>query len=128
MKNQERSFGVSVGTVTGLLAAWMLWHGRVVHAVILGGCAVPLVTLGLLRPSWLRWPSAVWWRLARALGWINERILLSVVFVAIVTPVGLVMRLTGWDPMRRRHRGRSGSGWIPSPERLRDPKHFERMY
>ena len=40
-------------------------------------------------------------RLAEVLAWINTRILLSVVFFGMVTPMGLVMRWLGRDPMRR---------------------------
>lgn len=127
MNDQERSFGVSVGSVMGLVAAWAWWRGRMAAVVVLGGVALPLITLGLLKPVWLRWPSALWWRFARLLGWINARILLSVVFFGLLTPLALVMRLTGRDPLRIRRR-RSGSGWLPFPVRHQDPKHFERMY
>ncbi|MBI4354490.1 MAG: hypothetical protein HY595_04570 [Candidatus Omnitrophica bacterium] len=123
----ERSFGLSVGTVCALLAGWSLWRGRVVIAEWWLLVASALLVPALSKPSLLRVPHALWWRLSRVLGWINARILLSLVFVAVVTPVGLLMRLRGWDPLRM---GRSpqGSGWVPSPDRLRDPRHFERMY
>jgi hypothetical protein len=35
------------------------------------------------------------------LGWINTRILLGLIFYGIFTPLGLLMRLRGQDPMRR---------------------------
>jgi len=36
-----------------------------------------------------------------ALGWLNTRIILGVLFYALFTPMGLFMRLRGKDPMRR---------------------------
>jgi hypothetical protein len=39
--------------------------------------------------------------LADVLGWINTRILLSIVFFGLITPMGVVMRRLGKDPMRR---------------------------
>ena len=44
--------------------------------------------------------------------------------------VGLVKdlgeRLIGKDPLARRRR--SWRGWLPYPDRYRDPRHFERMF
>lgn len=123
----ERSFGLSVGTVCALLAAVSLWRGREIPALI-GGClALGLLVPAVIRPSALRIPSALWWRFAQALGWFNARVLLSAVFFLVATPLGLGLRLAGWDPLRLRNRVR-GSGWTPYPERMRDVKHYEHLY
>jgi len=64
-------------------------------------------------------------RLAHVLGWVNSRVLLTALFFLVLTPMGLVLRLAGRDPLRLRRR--EGSGWSPYPPRFRDPKHYERM-
>lgn len=126
IEKRERSFGLSVGTICGLLATYALWRARPTTAWIFGTLCVALIGPALLRPGLLTGPSAIWWRLAYGLGWINTRALLSAVFFCMLTPVGLVMRLRGWDPLRRRRDGESG--WLPYPERLQTPKHYERIY
>ena len=126
MRERERSFGLSVGAVCALLAGVSAWRGRVPPAAGLGLVAVGLLVPALLKPSLLRWPSAVWWRLAEAMAWVNSRVLLSLLFYGVLTPLGWVMRAGGWDPLRRRRR--HASGWEPSPDHLRDAKHYERMY
>jgi hypothetical protein len=45
----------------------------------------------------------------RVLGWINSRIILSIFFYMILTPVGILFRLLGKDPMRRRYDPAAGS-------------------
>ena len=40
-------------------------------------------------------------RFANVLGWINTRIILSLIFFLVVLPTGLIMRLSR-DPMRRK--------------------------
>ena len=122
----ERSFGFTVGPAFGLLAALLAWRGRHELAIGAAGLAAALALLAWLKPSLLRIPNAAWWRLAHALGWVNSRIVLSVFFLAVLTPVGLALRLAGRDSLRLRRR--QGSGWTPYPERIRDPKHYERMY
>lgn len=43
-----------------------------------------------------------WMRFAHALGWVNTRIILSFVYFLIFTPLALIFRLMGKDPMDRR--------------------------
>ena len=40
-----------------------------------------------------------WYKLAEGLGWFNSRVLLSVVYYLIVTPIALLFRLFGNDPL-----------------------------
>ena len=123
--NAERAFGLTVGAACGLLSAVLLWKGRGVPAAILGLLAALLVSLALTRPALLRIPNVVWRRFGRILGWCNTRILLAIFFFLVLTPVGLMARATGWDPLRLKRRGRD-SGWQPYP--ARDPKHYEHLY
>jgi hypothetical protein len=122
----ERSFGISVGAVLCAIALALLWRGRVGRAEVVGGIGVVLVVFGLVRPRLLTPVSDVWWRFAALLGWFNARVLLSVIFLLILTPLGLVWRLTGKDPLMRRRGARPG--WVPYPARYKDPHHFNKMF
>jgi len=125
-KNPERSFGLSVGIVLCLIAALLVWRGRVGRAEIVGAVGAVLLVLGLTYPPLLKWPSAAWWRLAHVLGYVNARILLTVLFAVILVPLSAVWRLTGKDPLSRRRS--SWPGWLPYPARYRDKHHYSRMY
>ncbi len=125
-RNPERSFGLSVGTVLILVAAALVWRGRLTTAAVVGGVGVLLVLLGYLQPLWLKWPSKAWWTLAMALGYVNARVILSIVFFILLTPMGLIWRLIGRDPLARRRS--SWTGWVAYPERYNDRAHFTRMY
>jgi hypothetical protein len=124
--NPERSFGISVGTVLCVIAGLLLWRGRIGRAEVVGGIGLVLVLFGLIYPPLLKYPSAAWWRFSRALGYVNARVLLSIIFFLILTPLGLVWRLTGKDPLARRRR--NWTGWTTYPARYKDGKHFDRMY
>jgi hypothetical protein len=125
-KNPERSFGISVGTVLLLIAAYAVWRGRMTLAEVFGGIGLVLVVLGYLRPSWLYYPSKAWWKFAIALGYVNARIILTIAFVIVLTPISIVWRLIGRDPLQRRRTG--WRGWTPYPERYRNAQHFTKMY
>jgi hypothetical protein len=125
-KNPERSFGVSVGAVLCIIAVVLLWRGRASRAEILGAVGAALLVCGVLHPPLLKWPSAAWWRLSRTLGAINSRVLLTVLFGLVLTPLSLAWRLTGKDPLSRDRS--KWPGWSPYPQRYRNSKHYERMY
>jgi len=64
--------------------------------------AVALVVPAIVLPRSLTYVHRVWMAAGEALGWINTRIILSVIFYALVTPMGILMRRFGRDPMHRR--------------------------
>lgn len=125
-KNPERSFGLSVGAVLVVIALILWWRGRVGRAEILGGIGAVLMFFGAVRPQLLKWPSAVWWRFAGVLAYVNARILLTIMFSVLLVPLSLVWRAIGKDPLARRRK--KFQGWTPYPARYRDRTHFERMF
>lgn len=124
----ERDFGLLVGGVFLALGGWWTYRGRypTLSAALLAVGAA-LMLLGALRPQWLVVPNRLWMGMAEAMGFVMTRVILGVVFFLIVTPIGLVRRLTGGDPLGRRG-ARTESYWKPYTERRADPKHYEKMY
>ena len=41
-------------------------------------------------------------RIGLILGWINSRIILSVVFIVVLQPISLIMKIFGYDPLRQK--------------------------
>jgi Saxitoxin biosynthesis operon protein SxtJ len=125
-RGRERSFGLSVGGVLILFALALAWRQRGFAAEVVGTLGGALVALGAARPRWLAPLNAVWWTLASALGWLNARILLSLVFFLLLTPIRAIWRMSGYDPLERRRQ--SFRGWSDYPKRYHDASHFERMF
>lgn len=125
---REREFGLIVGGTFVLLSAWWLYRGKFSSA---SSIALPLgsllIVLGLFWPRVLVWPNRGWMLLAEGLSFVTTRIILGIVFFLLITPIGLVKRLSGWDPLDRRG-GRRSSYWRTYSERQRDPRHYEKMY
>jgi hypothetical protein len=128
----ERDFGLLVGGVLLAFGGWWFYRGKYGSlSPLLLVVGASLALLGALRPQLLVVPNRLWMGLAEALGFVMTRVILGVVFFLFVTPIGLLRRLFGGDPLSRRAR-RSGvaveSYWKPYTERRRDPKHYEKMY
>ncbi len=124
----EREFDLIVGGVLMLLSAWWLYRGKFDSvAPITLPLGSLLVLLGLVFPRVLVYPNKAWMTLAEGLSFVSTRIILAFVFFVIVTPIGFVKRLSGWDPLHRRAAA-SDSYWKPYSERQRDPRHYEKMF
>ena len=123
---QWRSFGLIVGGAFALVGAWPIvrsGQGPRIWSLALSGL---LIASALVYPPILRYPYDYWMRLGRALGWINTRIILSVLFYLIFTPIGVIRRWLGWDPMRR-----AFDPGAPSYRQVRPPRpgsHMKRQF
>jgi hypothetical protein len=111
-----RRFGFTVGFVILFLGCVLLWRQR--------GAGWPLISIGAvlvlaatLAPLTLKWVYAPWMIVALALGWIVTRILLTIVFFLVVTPVGLLQRLFGKRTIEVAFKADAGSYWQPRTAR-----------
>ncbi len=125
-KNPERSFGISVGSVLVVLALILLWRRRITRAEVIGAIGVVLLALGLVAPPLLQYPSKYWWKFSLWFGRIMARFWLSLLFLVVLTPVSIIWRLMGRDPLARSRD--KWPGWSAYPDRYRNRKHYEQMY
>jgi Saxitoxin biosynthesis operon protein SxtJ len=63
-------------------------------------CAIGLLALDMIRPQIFRPAAVVWFGLSHLLGMITSRIVLSIIFFVVVTPVGLIRRVFGADTLK----------------------------
>ena len=121
----ERAFGLGVGGVCVVAGAASWWRAHDVLGPALLVTGTMLMVSGLAAPGLLRVPNRIWWLFAQALGWINTRILLTAFFVAVLTPVGILMRLLGRGPLRA---SPSATTWLRYRAGRRDSRHYQRMF
>jgi hypothetical protein len=122
----HRSFGYTVGGVLAVAGALSYWRGHALRAEIAGAVALYLLASAAIWPSSLAPLARGWGKIGHALGWFNSRVLLTLMFVFVFCPIGLIGRLFGKDPLDAKRGGRSL--WVDYTARLRDPKHYERLF
>jgi hypothetical protein len=99
---QLLGFGLIVGGGFGAIGLWpwvVRGQGPRWWALAL---AAALILAALVRPTSLRLAHRAWMTLGNALGWVNTRIILGIVFYGLITPIGVTIRRFGHDPMGRR--------------------------
>jgi hypothetical protein len=109
---QLRKFGTGMTIVLSALGAIGIWRGRLVAPSVFFFAAVLALLTTLGHPRGLAPVHRIWMTLARALAWINTRIILFLLFYVVLTPVGVVMRLLGRDPLKRKLDRACSSYWI----------------
>jgi len=80
--------------------------------------AVVLSSLGLLWPPVLRPVYRVWMTAVYPIGWTVSHLAMALLFYLVFTPIGLIMRLVGRDPLERRFDPQARTYWQP---RQQDP-------
>lgn len=124
---QARKSALLVAAVLLGIAAWNLYRGRTTVVIIFGALGAALVVAGLLVPPAARAFHTAWMRFAVLLGHVNSRVLLTLVYYLVVTPYGVVTRLVGRDPLRRRG-SKSESYWVERKTTRQAREGFERLF
>ena len=93
-KSDFRKFGITVGLLLMVIAGLLFWRGKESFEIILViGSA--LLVLGLVLPVVLKPVYWIWMIFAVILGWIMTRVILSLLFYVVITPIGMFSRLFG---------------------------------
>jgi hypothetical protein len=86
-----------------------------------------LLLLSFVAPAIVRPIADGWAFIGKTIGRITTPILLVIVFVVVVTPLGLLLRLFGSDPLRLKRDPKAASYWIERTRRTFAPEDFERL-
>ena len=93
-KSDLRKFGITVGIILLIIAGVLFWKEKESFQILLTAGAVLLI-LGVTIPAILKYIYWVWMIFATIIGWIMTRMILSLMFYMIFTPIGFILRLFG---------------------------------
>jgi len=121
-----RKFGLTVGVIFLIFGLVLIWRGHWHSARgIFVGFGAALLIIGLSFPERLITVYKIWMGFAFALGWIISRFILIILFVLVVTPIGLLAKLFGKQFLDLKFRDGKSSYWITKEKRKID---YEKMY
>lgn len=121
-----RNLGLVFLAALGLIGGFAWWGGKPWGPWTVGVGAL-FGVWGLVWPAGLKPIFRLWMGLALIMGWFVSRILLGLLFVLVLTPTGLLLRLTGKDLLDMKMRDRD-SYWHIRPDEPYDPASSEKMY
>lgn len=126
-REELRKFGITTGIMVamlfGLIMPWIFSRSISMWPWAISSV---LIILALIAPGILKIVYKIWMRIGLALGWVNTKIILGIVFYFVFTPMGLLMRIFRKDPMCRNMDGKAASYRCNS---IKPPKdRMERTY
>jgi hypothetical protein len=89
-----REFGLTVGIAFGVLAALLFWRHKA-HYIYFVPVSAALILLGLIVPTALRSVRRGWMAMAAGIGFVMARVILTILFFGVFTPLGGIARLLG---------------------------------
>jgi multisubunit Na+/H+ antiporter MnhG subunit len=122
-----REFGLVVGGVLVLFGAFAMWRGKGFYPHLYAVGSV-LVIFGAAAPGLLKPVQKAWMALAIIIGFFMSRLLLTLLFYGVMTPIGLAMKLFGKDTLDERIEKGKASYWQELPTGRKVKEHYERQY
>ena len=126
-KKDLRNFGITIGIALGVIASLLLWREKpyFLYCVIAG---IAFLLSGFACPAVLKPFQKVRMTISILMGWFMTRLILIVLFYAILTPVGLIARLCGKIFIDRTFDKRTKSYWIIKTAEKRDISSYEQQF
>ncbi len=122
-----REFGVVIGAILIVFADVAMLRGKAFGPYVLG-IGLVFALLGLMLPAVLKPLQKVWMGLGLVLGFFVSRIILSIIFFGVITPIGLLMKLSGKDILDERIDKSKPSYWHQRPDAARPKASYENQY
>lgn len=99
LRNFGLTFGIIIATLLGLLLPWLFNYGFPWWPWVVGFL---FALWAVLAPKSLKPFYRIWMRFGLLLNAVMSRIILAIVFYLVVLPTGVILKLRGRDPMRRK--------------------------
>ena len=106
-----RKFGLMVGGMLLLIAGFSWWRGHEIPPRVLGACGAALVVPAIVAPGILGPVQRGWMAFAAVLAHVNTRIILTILYYLVLTPIGMVLRFFR-DPLNRKLDPKAESDWV----------------
>ncbi len=107
-KSQLRQFGLLIGLGLPIIIGWIFpyigGHDFRIWTLYFG---IPCLIIGIINPLLLFYPYKLWMKIGHGLGWLNSHIILGVVFIFVLQPISLIMRIFNHDPLRKKKLNRN---------------------
>ena len=126
-KSDLRKFGIIIGLILLVIAGFLFWKEKESFQILLT-FGVIFFFLGIAIPFILKPIYWVWMILATIIGWIMTRVILSLLYFLIVTPIGLISRIFGKQFLELKWNKSSNTYWnyrsVSVPEKYKYEKQF----
>ena len=119
-------FGLMLGLAIGFFGGITWLNGNVELAQKIWMVALGVPVVYYLLPPLRRFIYVGFMYAVFPIGWTVSHLILGAIFYGLFTPLGLILRMTGYDPMSRKLQPEAASYWIERP-RSGDGRYFRQF-
>jgi hypothetical protein len=126
-RRELKQFAVAWIVFFCALCIYCIWANRSAAVAIVLAIVATIGLVEFLRPGALRPVFVLATVLALPIGWVVSHLVMMVVYYVVLTPIGLILRLVGYDPLQRKIDRAAKSYWQPRKSN-EDPAQYFKQY
>lgn len=127
-RRELRTFAIALACLCGLAGLLGLQQDSAMLFVATWfGLSVACLALAWRVPQAMRHLYLLWMILFYPLRWLISCLLIAVVYYLVITPVGIILRLCGYDLVGKRFDSQAASYWKPKTQDRRPADYFRQF-
>ncbi|MCU7494890.1 MAG: hypothetical protein HF314_14640 [Ignavibacteria bacterium] len=125
--NDLKNFGNTMGIIL-LFIAMLLIAAKSYYYPYFAIAGLALIVFAYMYPIVLKPFQIVWMSLALLMGWISTRVILSLLYYIVITPIGLITKIAGKDFLNRKIDRKRQSYWNYRTKKAYNPADSEKQF
>ncbi len=109
-ESELKKFGFTVGGVLWAIGLLLFYFGKA-SAPYFSVIGAVLIGFGVIAPNFLFHVHRAWMTLAVVMGFLMTRVILSVLFYLVLTPIGFIAKITGKDFLDLKFKENKATYW-----------------
>ena len=126
-KSDLRNFGITISVILLIIAGFLFWKEKESFQILFT-FGVTLCILGIAIPFILKPIYWVWMIFATIIGWIMTRMILSLMFYMIFTPIGFILRLFGKQFIELNWNKTENTYWKYRSKSIFEKENYEKQF
>ena len=122
-----RNFGLLMACVLLIVCGLLWWKSAAAWPWVLGAAGL-LAVMGLAMPALLKPIYKMWMIFAVIMGWVMTRVILTLVYYLVLTPIGLAGRVFGEQFLHLKRSKESATYWVRKEGPAREKSDYERQF
>jgi len=126
-KKDLRNFGITLGIIFLIISGFLLYKEKESFQLFIYVASL-FIGLGLIFPIVLKPIYLVWMIFSVILGWFMTRLILSLLFYFVITPIGISLRLLDKDFLDLKKKETRGSYWNMRDSKIEKSQNYEKQF
>ncbi len=124
-KKELRQFAIFQLLFCLLVSGWLVYKYQFqIAAIAISLVSVIILIVGRVKPKLIRFIFVLLMVITFPIGWVVSHVIIFAVYYLLITPIGIIMKLVGYDPLHRKIDKNKGSYWIKRPENKNSDRYF----